>query len=79
MGMMHFCLSYLKGCNIGVIDGRTYEMHHSNGLRGQDTSIHTKYHDYRFRHLSNIKAITATILEAITLVLLIEEIYEVCH
>jgi hypothetical protein len=43
------------------------------------THICTKFHDDRFRHLSNTTVITATIGEAIILVLLIEGIYEVRH
>jgi hypothetical protein len=39
--------------------------------------IHTKFHDEGFRHLKNITVITATIWEAVMLVLLIEGIYAV--
>jgi uncharacterized membrane protein len=35
-------------------------------------SVLTSFHGSRFRHLRNIAAITATILEAVILVLLIE-------
>jgi hypothetical protein len=48
---------------------------HWDGLRCRD--IRTKFHDDRFRHLSNITVITATIWEAVMLVLLNEGIYEV--
>jgi hypothetical protein len=40
--------------------------------------IHTKFHDYWFRHVSNITVITATIREAAVLVQLVEGIYKVC-
>jgi hypothetical protein len=37
--------------------------------------IHTKLNDDRFRHSSNVEVITATILEAAVLVLLMGGIY----
>jgi hypothetical protein len=51
-----------------------YEMHHLDRLRWY--VIHTKFYEDRFRHLSNITVITATIWVALMLVSLIEEIYE---
>jgi hypothetical protein len=39
-------------------------------------SIHTMFHDDRFRHLSNTKVITTTVWEPAVLVLLMGEIYE---
>jgi hypothetical protein len=49
-----------------------YDVCHWNGVRGQD--IYTKFNDDRFRHLSVITVITATILEVVMLVLPIEGI-----
>jgi hypothetical protein len=45
-----------------------------DGCRWHD--IHSKFHDSQFRHSSNIKVITSTILESVALVLLKEGIYE---
>jgi hypothetical protein len=42
-------------------------------------NIRTKFHDDRFRHLSNITVITVTIRDTVMLVLLIEGIYDVGH
>jgi hypothetical protein len=58
-----------------LLMGGIYEVCRLNGLRRHD--MHTKFHDDRFRHLSNITVITATIREAVMLVLLIERIHEV--
>jgi hypothetical protein len=41
--------------------------------------IHTKSHDDRFWHLSNIKDVTLTVWEAITLLLRLEGTYRVSH
>jgi hypothetical protein len=51
-----------------------YEVRRWDGFMQHD--IRTKFHHDRFRHLSNIRVITATIWEAVMLVLLIGEIYE---
>jgi hypothetical protein len=69
---LRFCLRSLRGCNAGITDRRDFW---SNGLKWYD--MHTKSHDNRFRYLSNIAVNTATILEAVMLVLLIEGISEV--
>jgi hypothetical protein len=42
-----------------LLTGEIYEAHHRDGLKWHD--IHSKSHDDRFRHLSNIAVITATI------------------
>jgi hypothetical protein len=68
--ILRFCLSNLKGCNVGIIDEGTYDIHRRNGLRWLD--IRTKFYDDRFRHLSNIMDITAAISATVMLVLLIE-------
>jgi hypothetical protein len=49
-----------------------YEALSVNGLRSRD--ILTKFREDRFTHLSNITVITATVFEAVMLVLLNEEI-----
>jgi hypothetical protein len=41
-------------------------------------NIHTKSHDSRFRHLSNIKVIMSTVWEAVILVLVMGTLYDVC-
>jgi hypothetical protein len=67
--MLSFSLRILKDCYIGITDECMYEVRHWNGLRWQ--YIFINFHDDRFRHLSNIAVITATIWEAVILVLLI--------
>jgi hypothetical protein len=57
-----------------LLMGGIYEVHRWSGLRCHDT--HTKFDDDRFRHLSTITVITATIWEAVILVLLIEATME---
>jgi hypothetical protein len=42
-----------------LLMGGIYELSRLNGLRWHD--IHTKFHDDRFRNLSNITVITTTI------------------
>jgi hypothetical protein len=51
-----------------------YEVRRSDGLRWHNK--HTKFRDHLFRHLSNIKHVTAPIWEAAVLVLLKVVIYE---
>jgi hypothetical protein len=58
-----------------LLMGRIYKVRRWNGFRWHD--ICTKFHDDRFRYLSNTTVITATIREALMLVSLIEGIYEV--
>jgi hypothetical protein len=57
-----------------LLKGGIYNVHRWTGLRWHD--IRTNFHDDRFSDLINITVITATILEAVLLVLLIEGIYE---
>jgi hypothetical protein len=59
-----------------LLMGGIYEVRRWNWLRWHDIHIHTKFHDDRFRLLSNITVITAIIWEAVMLALLIEGIYE---
>jgi hypothetical protein len=70
--ILSVCLSNLIGCNVDITDEGIYDVHRSNGLRLHD--IRTKFYDDRFRNLSNITDIIATISEAVMLVLLIEGI-----
>jgi hypothetical protein len=51
------------------------EAHHLSGFILRD--MHTKFHDDRFGHSSNVKGITSTIWEAAVLVLLMERMYEI--
>jgi hypothetical protein len=51
--------------------------YHWNWLKWHDKC--SKFHDDQFRHLSNVTVITATIWEAVMLVLLIKGTYGVCH
>jgi hypothetical protein len=57
--------------------GEIYEVSLWNGLRSHD--IHTKIHDDRLKHLSNIEAISSAIWEAAILVLLLGGICEIFH
>jgi hypothetical protein len=72
---IQLCFTKLKNYNVGINDGAIYDVRRWNGLMWH--AICTKFHDDRFKHLSIITAITATILEAVMLVLLIGGIYEV--
>jgi hypothetical protein len=36
--ILRFCLSNLRGCNVGITDGGIYELHSSDGVRSHDTS-----------------------------------------
>jgi hypothetical protein len=42
-----------------LLPGRIYKVRHSNRLMWHD--MHSKFHDDRFRHLTNITVIIATI------------------
>jgi hypothetical protein len=48
--------------------GKIYEVRRWDGTRWHD--IHTKFHDDRFKHSSNIQIINSTISEAALLILL---------
>jgi hypothetical protein len=52
--------------------GEINELCHCDGLGWQ-----AKFHDDRFRHSSDINAIISTILEGVTLVILVGEMYTV--
>jgi hypothetical protein len=71
--ILKFCLSSLKGCEVVIIDGRDLW---SKQLKWAQVAWYsTKFHDDRFRHLSNIRVIIATIWETVMLVLPINWIY----
>jgi uncharacterized membrane protein YvlD (DUF360 family) len=58
-----------------LLMGAIYELHKWDGLRWHN--IHTKFHNDRFKHSSNIKGIASIIWEAIVLALLMSGIYDV--
>jgi hypothetical protein len=57
--ILRFCLRNLKGCNVGITDGRDISIGPLKLDKWHD--IRTTFHDDRFRSLSNITVITATI------------------
>jgi hypothetical protein len=64
-----------KAVMLILLMGTIYTVSRWNGLRWRD--VLTKINGYRYRHLSNIAVIFATIWEDALLVLLTEGIYEV--
>lgn len=50
-----FFLSNFKGRNVVITDGIGYDVNRWNGLRWY--SIHTKFNDDQFKHISNIMII----------------------
>jgi hypothetical protein len=56
-GILRFSLSYLKGCIVGITDGRNLR---SAKLKWAQVVRDTYYKD-RLRHFSNITVITATV------------------
>jgi hypothetical protein len=56
--ILRFGLRNLKACNVGITDGRDLR---SVPLRWTRHDIRTKFHEGRFRNLSNITVNTATI------------------
>jgi hypothetical protein len=56
--ILRFFLRNLKDCNVGITDGLTKC---AIEITSKWYDIHTKFHDDRFRHLSNIAVIAAKI------------------
>jgi hypothetical protein len=75
--ILKFCLSNLKGCKVGITDER--DLWRKQLKWAQVAWYSTKFYDDQFRHLSNIRVITAIIWETVMLVLLINWIYELRH
>jgi hypothetical protein len=72
--ILRFCLRNLRGCEVGITDGRDLR---SASLRWDQVAWYTYTYRVSWRYLSNITVNTATIWETILLVSLIEGIYEV--
>jgi hypothetical protein len=64
--ILRFYLSNLRGCNVGITDGRHLQSAPLRWAKGHD--VYSKFHGYRSRHSGNIKVITAIILEVAVLV-----------
>jgi uncharacterized membrane protein len=73
-----YYLHSLRGCSVGITTGKDLGC---VPLRWAHLTWHTrtKFQDDRFRNSSNIKGITSTIWDAVDLMLLMRDIYDLRH
>jgi hypothetical protein len=74
--IIRFCFKKFRDCDVGITVGRDLWNAPFKWTQ-HNIRVYTKIHDDRFRHLTNVTVISATILESVILVLLVEGIYEV--